>query len=132
MNFGYTNFDDGDSYGFGIGPAFNYHFRPTTNIVPFIGAAAGVSRGESDFSSNGFEFDTTGTGWFAEARGGADFFLNSHVAIKLQLRYTHSEQDTDRKTTDPGGIMSRRESTSTSDGVSTLVGLAIFLDTAKK
>ena len=128
----YSDFDDGDSYRVSLGPLFNYHFRPATDIVPFIGASAGVSRGESDFSSNGFKQDSTETGWFAQAQGGADFFLNSNVAIKLQLRYTRIESDNELESFGPGGLMSSRERDFTSDRVDALIGLAVFLDTARK
>ena len=103
-------------------------YRPDTDIVPFIGAAAGIIRGESNSPGLGGEREDTFDGWFAEAHGGADFFLTPHVAIKLQLRYRR--EDTDYEFNQPFQQVPQTWNTSVDD-VATLVGFAIFLDTKK-
>ena len=123
-----SDFEGGDSYTVSIGPAVNFHFRPDTDIVPFIGAAAGITDGESNSSGSAGERIETYDGWFAEARGGADFFLTPHVAIKLQLRYRRQETEQVLHQQFQGGALTWNSST---DDVATLVGFAIFLDTKK-
>jgi len=116
---GYSDFDGGHRYNLSLGPAANYHFRPRSDIVPFVGAGFGYIRSESEHNLG--DSTTSTTGWFAEVQGGADFFLNPFVSIKLLMRYSRAEGDSESTSS----FSSQTASTET-EGVSTIVGLAFF------
>ncbi len=122
-NFSYTDGEGFDGWSYGLGPAFDYHFRPTKKIVPVVGLAGGFSRGEADGSSGA---DVTSEGWFATVHGGADFFLNDHVALNLLLRARRSRSE--QRQQFQGMTF---ESSRQSDNVNIGVGISIFIDTKK-
>lgn len=116
---GYSDFDNGHSYSFSLVPTANYHFRPRSDIVPFVGAGVGYMRRESESDLDASTSITTG--WYAQVQGGADFFLNRFVSIKLLMRYDRT--DGDLKST---GSFGSRSISAESEAVSTVVGLAFF------
>ena len=116
---GYSDYDDGHGYSFTLGPAADYHFRPASDIVPFVGGGAGYFRRESEYS--GGAATSTTTGWYAEVGGGADFFLNSFVSIKLLMQYNHSDGDVKYR-----DLIVEQDVSSETDNVSMIVGFAFF------
>lgn len=115
----YFDYDEGgDRYDLWLRPGFRYHFRPETKIVPFAGGGFGVIRDKSDYEVG----DSTQDGWSADASGGADFFLNDFVSIKLTLRYRHVDLESKSKT-----VLGETEQSAESDEVMTFVGLSFFL-----
>lgn len=132
LGMSYSRFDDGKSYGWSLGPAANYHFRPKQSVVPFIGGGAGAFYQKSEIESFGFSSEAEAHGWFAEARGGADFFLNRNVALKLQLVYTRRQEDADRVSI---SVFPPFQSETTyqreSQQARLWFGLGVFLDTRK-
>jgi hypothetical protein len=122
-NLSYTQGENGDGWSYGLGPAFDYHFRPAKDIVPLVGLTGGINRGASDLDSGA---DVDSEGWFAEVHGGADFFLNDHVALNLLLRAGRSRNEVEQQFLG----MSQR-SNSRNDNVSIGVGISIFIDTKK-
>lgn len=122
-NFRYSDGENADGWDYGLGPAFDYHFRPAKDIVPLIGLSGGISRGETDLDAGG---DADNKGWFAEMHGGADFFLNDHVALHLVMRAQRSRGETEQHFL---GTTQRFDSRT--DDVSIGVGISIFIDTKK-
>jgi hypothetical protein len=114
---GYARYDDGDAHLLSLGPGFRYHFRPESTVVPFAGSAFGVIQDKRDVGTG----EITEEGWFADASGGADFFLNDFVSIKLTLRYRHVDLDLESKTTSGETDISAEI-----DDVTTFVGFSFF------
>jgi hypothetical protein len=110
-----------DSYTYGIGPEINYHFMPANRVVPFVGGAAWYSRSQSSFEYDAIigsnETSASDTYWNLGVHGGADFFLNEHVSVKLMLEYLYADRSTD----DQYGVDYQ------SDSVRLGAGLSIFL-----
>jgi hypothetical protein len=118
----YRDDDDGWShYGFGIGPDLNYHFLPDSPVVPFVGLGVGYSYSRLDHDLG----DRTTDGWYAEARGGADWFVTESVAIKLGLFYRHTDLEEEDESPFYSGSP---VGTLDTDDVAIRVGLAFFLD----
>ena len=122
-NLSYIDRENADVWLYGLGPAFDYHFRPAEDIVPLVGLTAGITRSESDLDSGRTASDN---GWFAEVHGGADFFLNDHVALNLLLRVRRSRREIEQQL----GGMPQRFNIRTDD-VGIVVGISIFIDTKK-
>jgi len=132
VGFDYSEIDEGSSYRVSLGPAANYHFRPQARTVPFIGGAFGALYHTLDLESAGYGAKTTADGWFAEARGGADFFLSRAVAIKLQCVYRRRREDSETTYSSPAPSVPVSTMTQVdSRGLGIWVGIAVFLNRPK-
>jgi hypothetical protein len=117
VGLGYSEFDTGHSYQLTLGPEANYHFRPHSNVVPFVGGGFGYfyNETETEFPFGG-RLESSSEGWYGEVHAGADFFLNRNVSIKLLMVYRHSRAH----------LKGAQVFTSDLDEIFTAVGLAFF------
>jgi outer membrane protein W len=76
-----------ESMGYGLGVFGKYHFMPTNQWVPYVGARVGYSWDETDYDAAGADDSTWDGVWYGPVAG-VRFELNENNDFYAEYRYT--------------------------------------------